>query len=326
MTHNAKSMRLIILYVVNAKRGHEMNTYYLKTLIEVINMKNISRAAEKLFITQPAVSKQLQILEKDFGAILLIKNGREIIPTDDGELLYKYAINLLNEENKIYSKLRNDEDKLLGELLIYTSSLPANYYIHKYIIGFSNIYPEVTFNIKKVDSKAVYNFIDDGLTSFGFTGTPYKNKKIRNICIAEDEIILITSQQKYNELINKKINLDTLMKQDFIIREKGSATLHTFEDFINKKNIKVEDLKIKIQAEDNELIITFVKNNMGVAVMPRIAVEKEINEGQVYQLKVEDMELKRKLYYVYHEDRYFSKIEEKFKEYIINEFATTLDI
>jgi len=149
-----------------------MNTSYLKTFIEVVNMKNISRAAEKLFVTQPAVSKQLQLLEKEFGAVLLKKNGREIIPTDDGYILYKYAINVLNEEANIYSILRNDENKLSGELCIYTSSLPADYYIHDLIIEFSKDYPDVTYNIKKVDSKEVYNLIEDGLTSFGFTGTP----------------------------------------------------------------------------------------------------------------------------------------------------------
>ena len=303
-----------------------MNTSYLKTFIEVINMRNISRAAEKLFITQPAVSKQLQILEKDFGSVLIKKEGREIIPTDEGYMLYKYAINLLNEENKIYSKLRNENNKLEGELCIYTSSLPADYYIHDLIIGFSEIYPEVTYNIKKVDSKEVYSFIEDGLTSFGFTGTPYKNKKIKNICIAEDEVIVIASQQKYNEFKSQQIDINLLMKEDFIIREKGSATLQTFEKFLNKKNIKLEDLKIKIQAEDNELIKIFVKNNMGLAVMSKISVEREINEEQIYPINVEKMELNRKLFYVYHEDRYFSKLEDTFKEYIINKFSSSSDI
>lgn len=303
-----------------------MNTSYLKTFIEVINMRNISRAAEKLFITQPAVSKQLQLLEKDFGAVLIKKNGREIIPTDDGYLLYKYAINILNEENKIYSVLRDSENDLSGELCIYTSSLPADYYIHDLIIAFSKIYPKVTYNIKKVDSKEVYSFIEDGLTSFGFTGTPYKNKKIKNICIAEDEVIIIASKEKFDEYENKKVNIKTLLEENFILREKGSATLKTFEDYLNKKNIKLEDLNVKIQAEDNELIKIFVHNNMGLAVMSKISVEREIKQGLIYQIPVEKFNLNRKLFYVYHEDRYFSKLEETFKEYIIDKFISSSDM
>lgn len=297
-----------------------MNTSYLKTFIEVINMRNISKAAEKLFITQPAASKQLQILEKDFGTTLFTKNGREIIPTEEGVLLYKYAVKMLNEENKIYSLLRND-DNYTGELIIYTSTLPANYYIHDLIIEFAKEYPDITYKIIKADSKAVYDYIEDGLTSFGFTGSIYKNKRIKNVCIAEDEVILVASKKIYDELAGDKITLDMLLNQNFIIREKGSATLQTFEDFMNENNIDTSDLKVKVQAEDNEIVKNFAINHMGIAVISKIAVEKEIQEGILHQIQVDGLEIKRQLYYVYHKDRYYTKIEDKFKEYIINKYA-----
>lgn len=297
-----------------------MNTSYLRTFIEVINLKNISKAAEKLFITQPAVSKQLQLLEKEFGAELFKKNGREIIPTEEGHLLYKYAKNVLNEENKIYSLIRRNDDKLNGNLVIYTSSMPADYYIHDLIIEFSYLYPEITYTIKKIDSDMVFKNIEEGFTSFGFTGTPSKNKKIKNICIAEDEVVLVATAQKIKEFNSNKITVNELLNQKFILREKGSATLQIFESFLNKKRIKLNDLNIIIQAEDNEIIKKFLFNNLGIAVLPKKAVEKEIDEGKVSVLKLEGMELRRKLYYVYEKDRYFSKIEDKFREFMIEKY------
>lgn len=294
-----------------------MNTSYLRTFIEVINLKNISKAAEKLFITQPAVSKQLQLLEKDFGAELFKKNGREIIPTEEGFLLYKYAKNVLNEENKIYSMLRRDENKLNGNLDIYTSSMPADYYIHDLIIEFSKIYPDVTYTIKKIDSNMVFKNIEEGFTSFGFTGTPSRNKKIKNICIAEDEVVIVSSAEKSKDFNNNEITMDELLQQKFIVREKGSATLQIFENFLNNKRIKLSDINIIVQAEDNEIIKKFLLNNLGIAVLPRKSVENEIKEEKMCILKLNGMELKRKLYYVYEQDRYFSKIEDKFKEFMI---------
>lgn len=298
-----------------------MNTSYLKTFIEVINLKNISKAAERLFITQPAVSKQLQLLEKDFGAELFRKNGREIIPTEEGLLLYKYAKNVLNEENKIYSLLRKDDEKLYGNLDIYTSSMPADYYIHDLIIEFGNLYPDVSYTIKKLDSDMVFKNIDEGFTSFGFTGTPSKNKKIENICIAEDEVTLVASAKKINEFNSHKIKLDQLINQKFILREKGSATFQIFENYLNKKRINLNDLNIIIQAEDNEIIKKFIANNVGIAVLPKKAVENELREGSMFILDLEGMTLQRKLYYVYQQDRYFSKIEQKFKEFMIEKHA-----
>ncbi|MDF2949830.1 MAG: LysR family transcriptional regulator [Sedimentibacter sp.] len=295
-----------------------MNTSYLRTFIEVINLKNISKAAEKMFITQPAVSKQLQLLEKDFGAELFKKNGREIIPTEEGFLLYKYAKAVLNEENKIYSLIRRDDDKLYGNLDIYTSSMPADYYIHDLIIEFSSLYPDASFTIKKIDSDMVFKNIEDGFTSFGFTGSPSKNKKIKNICIAEDEVVIVASAQKKNEFKQNAITMDMLLNQRFIVREKGSATLKIFEDYLNKKRINLSDLHITIQAEDNEIIKKFISKNAGIAVLPKKAVEQEVADGSMEILNIDGMDLRRKLYYVYQQDRYFSKIEEKFKEFMIH--------
>ena len=298
-----------------------MNTSYLRTFIEVIDLKNISKAAEKLFVTQPAVSKQLKLLEHDFGAELFRKSGREIFPTEEGEILYKYAKNVLSEENKIYSMLKKD-GKLTGTLTIYTSSVPADYYIQDLILKFHNLYPDINYVINKVDSDIVFKNIEEGFTSFGFTGSTYKNKKIDSICIAEDEVVLVASAKR-NEL-KDSIKASDLLNQKFVLREKGSATLHIFEKYLIKNKIKLDDLNIIILAEDNEIIKQFILNDMGIGILPLKAVEKEINEGKLFAVKIDDMQLTRKLYYVYQKDRYFSNVEEKFKEFMENKEAWSL--
>lgn len=300
-----------------------MNTSYLRTFIEVIDLKNISKAAEKLYITQPAVSKQLKLLENDFGSDLFKKQGREIFPTEEGRLLYKYAKSVLSEENKIYSMLKKDE-KIAGTLTVYTSSLPADYYIQELICEFHKLHPDITYVIKKVDSDIVFKNIEEGFASFGFTGSTYKNKKVDNICIAEDEVVLIAPIKRTDLMDN--INASDLLAQKFILREKGSATLHIFENYLGKKKIKLSDLNVIVQAEDNEILKKFVLNDMGIAVLPLKAVENEINEGKLFVIKIDNMQLKRKLYYVYQKDRYFSGVEEKFKEFMINKFMVSKSV
>ena len=295
-----------------------MNTSYLRTFIEVIDLKNISKAAEKLFVTQPAVSKQLKLLEHDFGAELFRKSGREIFPTEEGEILYKYAKNVLSEENKIYSMLKKD-GKLTGSLTVYTSSVPADYYIQDLIFKFHKLYPDINYVINKVDSDIVFKNIEEGFTSFGFTGSTYKNKKIDSICIAEDEVVLVASAKR-NEL-KDSIKASDLLNQNFVLREKGSATLHIFEKYLIKNKIKLDDLNIIVLAEDNELIKQFIENDMGIGILPLKAVEQEINEGKLFVVKIDDMQLTRKLFYVYQKDRYFSNVEEKFKEFMENKEA-----
>jgi DNA-binding transcriptional LysR family regulator len=293
-----------------------MNTSYLRTFIEVINLKNISKAAEKLFITQPAVTKQLQLLEKDFGAELFVKNGREIVPTEEGHILYKYAKDVLSGESRIYSQLRKNSDSISGNITVYTSSMPADYYIHDLIIRFNKLYPDTTYTIKKVDTEMVFKNIEEGFTSFGFTGSLPRNKKIESICIAEDEVVIAASAEMMSEIKDGKITPAEFTSYRFIVREKGSATLRMFEDFLATKRMKLSDLNIIIQAEDNHTIKKFISNNLGLAVLPKKAVEEEVREKRAFILNVEGMNLKRKLYYVYQPDRYFSKAEEKFKEFM----------
>ena len=299
-----------------------MNTSYLKTFVEVINVKNISKAAEKLFITQPAVSKQLQILEKDFATVLIKKDGRDIAPTDAGKELYKYALNVLSQENRIYSKLkREDENSLEGVLNIYSSSLPADYIVPNIIFEFNKLFPMVRYDIKKVDSKIVYNNIDDGLVNFGFTGAVYKKSKLNYISIAEDELIIVAAPEKYKKYKNKTVDIDFLLNNEFISREIGSATLKTFEGFLNTNGYELEDLPIKIRVEDNEIIKNLVQKEIGITVVSKFTVEKELQDGRLIQIKVNKMNLKRQLYFVYHSDRYYSRAEEAFKEFVVENFS-----
>ncbi len=298
-----------------------MNTSYLKTFIEVINLKNISKAAEKLYITQPAVSKQLQLLEKEFGIVLLIKDGRDMIPTEAGKELYKFALNILCEENKIYDKLKKEDSTLDGEVNIYSSSLPADYFLYNIIFEFNKIYPAVIYDVKKVDSKIVFNYIEDGLVNFGFTGAVYKKSKLNFVTIADDELVIAASANKYSKFKNQSVPIDFLFEQDFISREQGSATLKTFENYLNMKNLYLEDLKTKVRVEDNDIIKTLVKNDMGITIISKLAIEKEINEGSIVPIKIKDLELKRHLYFVYHSNRYFSRTEEAFRDFIIKKFG-----
>jgi len=112
-----------------------MNTFYLKTFIEVVNLKSISKAAEKLFVSQPAVSKQIQSLEKDFGFPLIIRKGKNIEATKEGKNLYKDVINLLNLEDEILNKY-NKENNFKNcdkNLIIYSSFFPVNYILSEYL-------------------------------------------------------------------------------------------------------------------------------------------------------------------------------------------------
>lgn len=293
-----------------------MNTAYLRTFIEVVNLRSFSKAADKLYFTQPAITKQIKSLEKDFDTVLIRRSYNDIILTKEGKDLYKYALTILNKEEEIYAKIMGSKEKVSGELIIYSSTLPANYMLDKILYDFTNKYNQIYFNIKKIDSKKVYEKVIDGSTSFGFTGMQIKNKNIECIEIASDTLVLAVSANKYKHLNNKEIELKQLLELDFLIREKGSATLRTFEEAFKKGNHSISDLKIKGIIADNEIIKKMILKGLGVSVMSRLSIDKEVNEGTILPIKIKDISLNRSIYYIYHKNRYYSNIENKFKEFI----------
>lgn len=298
-----------------------MNTSYLRTFIEVVNLRSFSKAAEKLYLTQPAITKQVKILENDFGVVLIKRSYNDIILTKEGKDLYKYAMTILNKEEEIYEHFMKDENEILGNLTIFSSTLPANYILDGLLYDFLGQYKNITFNIKKSDSKEVYEKVNSGTTSFGFTGIKINKPNIESIKIGTDQLVLAVSAKNYKNLGSKDINLKQLFDQDFLIREEGSATLKTFEDEVKKEGFSIRDLKIKGIIADNEIIKKMIVKGLGVSVISRLSIEKEVNEGSIIPLTIENVNLARNIYYIYHKKRYFTKTENKFKEFIKNKYT-----
>jgi len=294
-----------------------MNTTYLKTFVEVVKLKNISKAAERLYITQPAVTKQIQLLEKDFGTTLLKKENRDIITTDDGKKLFTYAVETIAEENRIYAELNDSDEEIEGVLDIYSSSLPADYIVPNLIVEFGTVYPKMTYNIKRYDSKEVIDLIESGIVNFGFVGSVNKSAKIRYKVVCEDELIIIASPITMSEYKDKEVDVDFLLEHNFISREDGSATLKTFEMYLKTRNMKLSDLEVKVKCEDTSVIKKLVMEDVGISVVSKIAVQSELDNGSLIPIKIKNAKLVRNIYYAYHSNRYFTRSEEKFKNFML---------
>ncbi len=301
-----------------------MNTTYLRTFIQVVNLKSFSKTADKLFLSQPAVTKQIKSLEKDFGIVLIRRSYNDIVLTNEGKELYKYATTILNKEDEIFAKFQKNDSDISGELTIYSSTLPANYLLDTILYEFSSKYQNISFNIKNVDSKKVYENVVSGSTSYGFTGMQLNKKNIECFEIMKDQLVLAVPASKYAHLEKKQVDLKFLLQQDLLIRGKGSATLKTFEKAIKKTNYSINDLTIKAIVEDTEIIKKMILKGLGASVISRLSIDKEVNEGSIIPLSIENMNLERGIYYIHHKNRYFSSIEEKFKAFIQQKYSDDL--
>ena len=295
-----------------------MDFRQLETFVEVSKLKSFSKAAEKLFITQPTVTNHIQNLEKELGTLLINRFGKKITLTDAGNLLYKYAINILNSCEMAKFDLATYQGKIQGHLHIHSSSVPRKYLLPMMIKNFLENYPDVSFTIADKDSKKVIKGILDGETDFGIVGAKYKSNSLKYIDLMEDRIVLVTpNSSKYSEPNFSIINKEVLYNDNILFREEGSGTRALIENTFEKSGVSINKLNISAYIEDTETIKELISLGVGIGFLSEKAVKTDINLGKYKVFYIDELDFSRKFYFAYHKNRQLSPLSETFKNYIL---------
>lgn len=290
----------------------------LETFIQVANSRSFSRAAEKLYITQPTVTNHVQNLERELGTLLINRSGKNISLTDAGSLLYKYAINIVNSCEMAKFDLAAYKGKIQGHVSIYSSSVPRKYILPRIIHEFLEIYPDVSFTLADNDSKNVTTSIINGDTDFGIVGAKYLSKNLDYIDLMEDRLLLITpNNDSFKEDNLSTIKLEDILKENFLLREEGSGTRKLLESELSKKKLSLNNLNIVAYIEDTETIKELVSLGTGVSFISEKAITEDIKSGRYKAFYIEDFNLAREFYFVYHNKRQLSPLNESFKNFVL---------
>lgn len=295
-----------------------MDFRQLETFIEVVNLKSFSKAASKMFLTQPTVTNHIQSLEKELEIPLFNRSGKKISTTEAGELLYNYAIEMLNMRDSAQFNISKYQGKIEGILDISSSTIPKQYVLPSILKSFSKDFPFVGFNITHGDSKEVVQNILDGYTNFGIIGAKYDYKSLSYIDLMEDELVLITANNdKYPWPAYSEITLEDIKGTNLILREQGSGTRLLIENTLNNSDISLSDFRINTTVSNNETLKKFVELDMGISFISKVAIEQETELGLLKPLYIKNVKFNRKFYLVFHNNRYISPLSEAFKNFIL---------
>lgn len=295
-----------------------MDFRQLETFVEVANLKSFSKAADKLYITQPTVTNHIQNLEKELETILINRFGKNITLTDAGSLLYKYAINILNSCEMARFDLASFQGKIQGHLHIYSSSVPRKHLLPHIMQSFLSNYPDVTFTIGDKDSGKVVRGILDGETDFGILGAKSTSNNIEYIELMEDNLVLVTPySDKFPGENFSYINKDILLNEKVFFREEGSGTRSLIENVIKQSDISKDKLKIVGYIEDTETIKELISLGVGVSFLSKQSVEKDLSLKKYKAFYIEGMDFTRKFYFAYHKNRQLSPLSDTFKKHVL---------
>jgi DNA-binding transcriptional LysR family regulator len=271
-----------------------MDINQLEVLIAVANERGFSRAADKLYRTQPAISQAIRRLEEEVGEPLFDRSSKDGTLTASGQVLLKYAQQIMNLRRDAKLAVKELKDLQRGKV-----TLGANEYTVMYLLPVISVYrvrhPHIKIEVKRdlasrIPSEVLKRDVEIGIVSF----RPH-DPALQTVSVATDELALIVAPE--HPLAGKKqVSVRELGVESFIAHNVRSPyrerVVQTFEKHRTPLNISMELPTL-------EAIKRFVEQGMGVALVPRLAAQAEIERGQVAALTVREMRLERKLYLIY---------------------------
>jgi LysR family transcriptional regulator, transcriptional activator of the cysJI operon len=269
-----------------------MEDQRLKAFCLVVEMKSFTRAAEARFMTQSAISHLIKNLEDELGVKLLNRKGKTILLTPVGRVFYKQAKLILGQYKALEDELYSVLNKVKGPLLIGASPTIATYLLPQVFYDFSREYPEVHMHLSVSNTGKIINELSEGSIDIGIVEGPVNDSRILSEKIAEDEIVMIASE---NNPLTEKGNLTSrdLLSQTFIMPEAGSGTREIIDEYLASLNIDPQKLKIFMTAGNPELIIQMVQSGSGIAFVSKWSAFKSIKGDMVKLLPVGGQKLRR---------------------------------
>jgi DNA-binding transcriptional LysR family regulator len=294
-----------------------LNLNQLRIFYFAAKYGSFSAAAEALFITQPAVTKQIQQLQTAQGVKLLNRFGKKMVLTDAGEALYSFADKIFQIESQAEENLRDFQQQKSGRLRIHASESFGAYYLPFIINLFRKKYPKIQIALNIFTNQQIVENTIRLENDLGFISSFAEHKKLMVSEVLDDRLILIVPPS--HPFARKKV-LDPwkLEGQSIIMHEKGSASRNIVDEFIRNNNLFVS---VTLELSNNEAIKRAVEQGLGLSLISENVVKEEIERKKLKPILLADPTLKRKFYLIYHKDKYLSQPFQMFV-HMVNQWAS----
>jgi len=285
---------------------------YIEIFCTVVELKSFSKAAQALHLTQPTISVHIKALEDEFSTKLLDRLGRTILPTPDGEILYRYAKEIVTLKENARRAMERVTGTVSGKLIIGASTIPGEYVLPQVLARFKKAYPDVIPTLRIADSNDIYASVLGGEVDLGVVGSAVKDKNIVTRKYLGDEIVL-AAPSTYKASILQKDDFRTV---PLLVREKGSGSRSSIEEQLGRIGLTLDTLNIIAEIGSSQALIQAVKAGMGLAFTSRRSIRDEIERGTLKAVKVRGILIQRNFYVLTHRLRFNSLICRSFLEFL----------
>jgi DNA-binding transcriptional LysR family regulator len=272
-----------------------MDTRQLAAFCAVVERKSFSQAAERLGVTQPAVSLQIRSLEQRLGRQLLDRSGRRVEPTEAGRRLYASAQRLLAAEEHLLEELdADDEGAITGSLELGASTGPGGTVVPLLLCEFQEQHPDVRVRLTVSDTQTVVDQVAERELELGIVGAGRRHRGVAFEPFFRDEVVLACPSD--HRFAGKTVSLDDLRGEKLIVMQEGAGVRQVIEDELRKAGVRLRDLDVRLELGLQESVRSAVLAGHGIAFISRLAIEADLTAGRIATARVRGLDPVREIF------------------------------
>lgn len=263
-----------------------MNLNQLKGFWETASLRSMSKAAEKLYITQPALSLQIKALEEEFGQPLFERQGRQLLLTDSGRFLQKRAKEILDLVEQTQQEVSAHQNLEHGHITIGTNDTNCLYLLPSLLRSFRESYPGIELALTNRKTSEVAALVASGEVDFGIGTMPVLEPKVTTemLCQRED-VVICNPDHPIAEL--ETLSLEAFASHTLLLLEQGSSSRGILERMMAQRGIVPQ---MSMDLGGVEVIKRFAEINLGIGIVPRLAVKEEVAAKRLRAFRLDWLE------------------------------------
>ncbi len=274
----------------------------LETFLEVARLSSFSRAAERRFRTQPAISAQIRALEEEVGARLLDRSGGKVAVTGPGKVFQKYAEETLEQRRVVLIALAEMHRVPRGEIVVSANEGTCLHILPEVFADFKRQYPSVAVNVKRLEHNKILEAIIDNSCDFGVVSMPVNDKRLTVVPIHRDELVVI-APPNHPLAAKPSVTVADVVEYPLLLPKVG-RTRDALEQLFHDRRLKPI---VSMELDSSELLKRFVAVAVGVGFIPRSNVIEDLQAKALVAMTLADASIQRDLALVFRKDKALSR-------------------
>ncbi|WP_188206866.1 selenium metabolism-associated LysR family transcriptional regulator [Alkalibacillus aidingensis] len=287
-----------------------MNYNQLKSFIYVVELESFSKASEALYLTQPTVTTHVKSLEKHLNTLLFDRHHKGIALTQSGQILYQHALEIVRLNDQAQSDIEKLGNQVYGDLKMACSLTIGEFILPNILKEVNEHYPLIHVSAEILNTNTIIDRIANHQIDIGLIETHVEHDFLQIEPFTDDELVLISSQGYFDNA--GAISLEDLKNVPLILREPGSGTRAEVESLFKRFGLGVGQFDVTLELGSTEAIKNAVINELGVSIISKRCVKKELELGLLDVHPFAEGELKRQFYIASHRTKVMRPIEELF--------------